>query len=433
MDQKNSEEINFQHYVDAVKQKTIPWNIFKDFMEDLSFSDMDRLRNLNAILLQEITMNYSAIEKFKYLNRILMIEFKNFIQNYHEFEMTKNEQQLEGLMSNDHFNDQESEEISTKREIQMKLDNNEVENGKTLEVKLEDNENMVTNDTDFEMEGTSSRAEPKPNVDIGTIENNVNNIKDDDKVTNGESLGDKLEDNENMITNNSDFEIKNTNTREKEFNPEPKSKADTEIQCYYCGDMFFYKNIQEHMKLAHGRFHRKMFGAPRPLQCEVCHATFEKQSALTSHSCYTNFIPTKVRGGDPYKCDICKKTFTVKMGLRSHLNTIHNEERKFACVNCYFKAKSIVILNRHVERVHKNNLKHLCTHCNKKFFRAYDLRCHIHRVHKDIEGTKGQTCNFKCEDCNERFLDRRALNCHKKKHVIPVIPSQNLILRMPII
>ena len=62
MDLKNSEEINFQHYVDAVKQKTIPWHIFKDFMEDLSFSDMDRLRNLNAILLQEMTMNCSAID-----------------------------------------------------------------------------------------------------------------------------------------------------------------------------------------------------------------------------------------------------------------------------------------------------------------------------------------------------------------------------------
>ena len=103
------------------------------------------------------------------------------------------------------------------------------------------------------------------------------------------------------------------------------------------------------------------------------------------------------------------------MGLRSHLNTVHSEERGFACVNCDFKAKSIVILNRHIERVHKNNLKHLCSHCGKKFFRAYDLRCHIHRVHKDIQGNKGQTCNFKCEDCSERFLDRRALNCHQKK------------------
>ena len=155
--------------------------------------------------------------------------------------------------------------------------------------------------------------------------------------------------------------------------------ANIECQCYYCGDMMLRKAIQEHMKSAHGRFHRKMFGPPRPLQCQVCRATFEKQSALTSHSCYTNFIPTKVRGGDPYKCDICNKTFTVKMGLRSHLNTVHSEERRFNCVNCDFKAKSIVILNRHVERVHKNNLKHLCSHCGKKFFRAYDLRCHIHR------------------------------------------------------
>ena len=65
---------------------------------------------------------------------------------------------------------------------------------------------------------------------------------------------------------------------------------------------------------------------------------------------------------------------------------VHSEERKFACQNCDFKAKSIVILNRHIERVHKNNLKHLCSHCGKKFFRAYDLRCHIFRVHKDIQG-----------------------------------------------
>ena len=75
--------------------------------------------------------------------------------------------------------------------------------------------------------------------------------------------------------------------------------------------------------------------------------------------------------------------FSVKDGI---LLQVHSEERKFACQNCDFKAKSIVILNRHIERVHKNNLKHLCSHCGKKFFRAYDLRCHIFRVHKDIQG-----------------------------------------------
>lgn len=186
--------------------------------------------------------------------------------------------------------------------------------------------------------------------------------------------------------------------------------------------------IKSHMKSSHGRFHKKMYGDPRPLQCQVCKATFEKQSALTTHSCYTNYIPTKVRGGDPYKCEICNKTFTVKMGLRSHLNTVHSEERKFACSTCDFKAKSIVILNRHVERVHKNNLKHLCSHCGKKFFRAYDLRCHIFRVHKDIQGTESQTCNFKCsqEACQERFLDRRALMWHEKK-VHNIMPDSSSV------
>ena len=186
------------------------------------------------------------------------------------------------------------------------------------------------------------------------------------------------ENSDNFVSNPEEDGLKKVvKKKKKTVKKEPLLQGN--CQCYYCGEMVDRKEIQHHMKSTHGRFHRKMFGDPRPLQCQVCKATFEKQSALTSHSCYTNFIPTKVRGGDPYKCEICNKTFTVKMGLRSHLNTVHSEERRFACQSCDFKAKSIVILNRHIERVHKNNLKHLCSHCGKKFFRAYDLRCHIFR------------------------------------------------------
>ena len=32
-----------------------------------------------------------------------------------------------------------------------------------------------------------------------------------------------------------------------------------------------------------------------------------------------------------------------------------------------------------------------------------------------ISGGESQTCNFKCEHCTERFLDRRALTWHEKK------------------
>ena len=80
MSQNNSEEINFQLYVDLVKQNKFPWNIFIDVMQDLSYSDINKLRKLNAILLTELTMNYSDIDKMKYLNELLMIQFKNHIQ-----------------------------------------------------------------------------------------------------------------------------------------------------------------------------------------------------------------------------------------------------------------------------------------------------------------------------------------------------------------
>ena len=51
------------------------------------------------------------------------------------------------------------------------------------------------------------------------------------------------------------------------------------------------------------------------------------------------------------------------------------------------------------------------------------MRCHIFRVHKDIQGTEGQTCNFKCDRCPERFLDRRALTWHEKKAHNIVAPN----------
>ena len=75
----NCEEINFQHYIDLEKQNQLCWNIFIDFMQDLSYYDKGKLRKLNAILLAELTLDYSDMDKLKYLNRILLMEFKNSI------------------------------------------------------------------------------------------------------------------------------------------------------------------------------------------------------------------------------------------------------------------------------------------------------------------------------------------------------------------
>ena len=86
MAKNNSEEFNFQHYVDAVKQKRIDWNLFIDLMQEISYSDKGKLRILNAILLNELTMNYSDIDRSRYLNSILLTEFKEFIDSVLNYE-----------------------------------------------------------------------------------------------------------------------------------------------------------------------------------------------------------------------------------------------------------------------------------------------------------------------------------------------------------
>ena len=80
MSKNCSKEINFQHYVDAVKHKEMTWNIFQDLVEDLSHSDIHKMKLLNEILLRELTMNYSDLDRLKYLNIIQLSVFKNHIQ-----------------------------------------------------------------------------------------------------------------------------------------------------------------------------------------------------------------------------------------------------------------------------------------------------------------------------------------------------------------
>ena len=103
MARNDSDEINFQHYVDGVKLKKISWNYFVDFIQDLSHSDINKLRHLNAILLMELTKNFSDIEKFKYLNEILLIQFKNHIEREpdDDIEATENDQHHDLQESND--------------------------------------------------------------------------------------------------------------------------------------------------------------------------------------------------------------------------------------------------------------------------------------------------------------------------------------------
>ena len=111
----NSEEIDLQNYVDSVKQNKMTWNVFECLMKDFIYSDINRLKLINAILLTELTTNYSDIDRMKYLNSILMCEFKELIQRENDFANAENEHFDEPQMSiihtdlNDKIIDEEGE------------------------------------------------------------------------------------------------------------------------------------------------------------------------------------------------------------------------------------------------------------------------------------------------------------------------------------
>ena len=130
MAKNNFKEINFKHYVDGVKTKKIPWNFFIDVMEDLTYANIGRLRNLNAILLMELTVNFSDIDRMKYLNEILLIQFKDHILTKHELEITENdniEKSNVVQIVNDKTYEDTNEEILIDEDDQM-TENNHFEN-----------------------------------------------------------------------------------------------------------------------------------------------------------------------------------------------------------------------------------------------------------------------------------------------------------------
>ena len=110
-----SEEIDFQNYVNSVKEKKTPWNIFESMMKYFIHSDVKRLKLINAILLTELTPNCSDIDRLKYLNVILLAEFKDFIERENDFE---NEYLDEPQILMDHNTDLNNKISEEQSEIQ---------------------------------------------------------------------------------------------------------------------------------------------------------------------------------------------------------------------------------------------------------------------------------------------------------------------------
>ena len=58
------------------------------------------------------------------------------------------------------------------------------------------------------------------------------------------------------------------------------------------------------------------------------------------------------------------------------MNTVHSEERNFACEQCDYKTKTGALLMKHVRRIHLKERNFVCDVCNKCFFSTCKLKDH---------------------------------------------------------
>ena len=152
---QTSEDFNFQYYVDMAKQKKIDWHVFVKLIQDFSYSDISRLKYVNAILLTKLTDSYSDMDRLKYLNVILMNRFKDLIQI--EFN-------VEVISENDNFevvkilNDETIKERSSDSEIQI-LGTSVNERQENFELPIHQSKDFIQIEDDVDISENEDAAE----------------------------------------------------------------------------------------------------------------------------------------------------------------------------------------------------------------------------------------------------------------------------------
>ena len=129
-----------------------------------------------------------------------------------------------------------------------------------------------------------------------------------------------------------DFNLKKKVKIEEDDNP------NREYQCYYCGAMIVgIKNVKEHMRDKHRRFHSKMYGDPRPLNCHSCGATFANEKTQSNHMCTNVDFPVQKDEAGSFECKECGKKFDRRKGYIYHVINSHKADRNFPCEECNYK------------------------------------------------------------------------------------------------
>ena len=289
----------------------------------------------------ELTMNFSDIEKMKYLNGILLIQFKEYIQTKQDFEMTENdyiaedsqESNVDQILNEENF-EEITEKLSTNKDIKM-TENKYFENSE------KSNSDQILIEETFE----ETMEEISTNEDIQMpIENELD--EDISSFCKKEII---------------EFESNSIETTH------PKT-----FLCYICNKEYNMNfHLKRHIKNIHEN--RKSYNSPnntiqydqKPKESEIAAKSISNANNLKRHE-----------GQKDYMYDFQKGK------LKTHIQTIREVHKDYKCESCDKSFLNLRNLERHLHTVHDGYRDYKCTYCGKSLTDAGHLKKHIHTIHE---------------------------------------------------
>ncbi|XP_050329025.1 zinc finger protein 287 [Bactrocera neohumeralis] len=136
--------------------------------------------------------------------------------------------------------------------------------------------------------------------------------------------------------------------------------------------------------------------------CKVCGVAKVTRTELLTH------MRIHKPNLEKFKCSICPQEFNHKNAISRHVRVVHEGQRRFPCSFC---PKRFGTRNSQVchERLHTGERPFNCELCHKRYAQVEGLKSHMKSHDKNL---RTHVCSF----CSQRFITRKNLIDHEKRH-----------------
>jgi hypothetical protein len=180
-------------------------------------------------------------------------------------------------------------------------------------------------------------------------------------------------------------------------------------KCIFCDNFFTEGNIVRHYQTKHKTLFANAF------KCKFkCREYFLTEADREEHIASAHKVIVAVRA--EAKCLYCNKVFIDKYGLNIHVNKHHSAVKvicKFFTCGQYFRTQTEA--DEHFEQQHQKieeNKKYRCFKCNFRAALKINVKYHIYRMH----GEK----MLQCPKCTKCFISSIILKEHLKRMHLPL-------------